>query len=501
VAISEWVEKAQLKLPALEAEFLQKSLEKRDRELKAELKQARQLKEVAEARAKAEKQRTQLAVGAGVVGVALVTFSGLLQVQLSKRGEANSLIASAQTLKNTNNQLETLMTSVKAINILEQVYIKKGDLLRQLQQIIYGVQERNRLEGHQAEVWGISMSQDGKFIASASADKKLKLWDEKGNLLKTFNEPNAKVWSVRFSHATNLFASTELDGYVRLWDANTRVMQDSFIAHEKSTYDISFSSDNKLMASSGRDGKIKIWSIENKKAKFIDELDAKKYLQRGGLTNEFRIYSVDIQPKNETKIAYAGDFDGSVRIWNRNSKNSPILLGKHKETFITLVRFSPDGDILASSGRDGTIKIWSTQEGKFGTLIGEINGHQKAVFGLAFSPDGQNLASASMDETIKIWQIDKVVESFKYSKNKKPFNKSSGILKGHTAMINRLEFSPDSQFIISSSDDQTVRIWEWQSSSNIQSHSQLIDYSCKALKNYLNTHANIAKEYQKICKF
>ncbi|MBD0390345.1 MAG: ATP-binding protein, partial [Nostoc sp. C3-bin3] len=52
--ISEWVNKTQPRLTPLESEFLHKSLERRDREIQAELEQAKKLQQQAEAKAKAE---------------------------------------------------------------------------------------------------------------------------------------------------------------------------------------------------------------------------------------------------------------------------------------------------------------------------------------------------------------------------------------------------------------------------------------------------------------
>jgi WD40 repeat protein/energy-coupling factor transporter ATP-binding protein EcfA2 len=491
-AISEWVEKAQLKLPALEAEFLQRSLEKRDREIQAKLDQA-------QARTKAERQRTQLAIGAGIVGVVLVSFFGLLQIQLAKRGEAEAFIASAKTLKETNNQLKALMTSVKALKVVKQLFPKPENLLQEIQEITNGVQELNRLEDHTAEVWGVSISPDSQTIASVSADNTIKLWNLEGKLLKTLMGHGDKVWGVRYSHKGQVFASTGLNGTIIIWDAKTKEMKHIFRGHNKdSIYDVSFSPDDQFLASSGRDGTVRIWSLEKGQEKEIKKLNATDYVQQEYKnTGLYRIYGVDFNPNKEDQIAYAGDLDGSVKIWNWRSKNPPKVFGKHEKTFVTLVRFSPDGDMLASSDRDGTIKIWSTENGK---LLGEINGHQKGVLGLAFSPDGNILASASIDETIKLWQVKEVIKLSMESS--KQLQHASVTLKAHTANINRLEFSSNGQSIISASDDTTVRIWQWKTNSNAKitpQLSKLLQESCIQLHNYLHNNKNLSSEERAIC--
>ncbi|MCC5641736.1 hypothetical protein LC607_01925 [Nostoc sp. CHAB 5824] len=60
--ISEWVNKTPPRLTPLESEFLHKSLERRDRQNRAELEQAKKLQREAEAKAKAESQRTRFAI-------------------------------------------------------------------------------------------------------------------------------------------------------------------------------------------------------------------------------------------------------------------------------------------------------------------------------------------------------------------------------------------------------------------------------------------------------
>src|SRR5262249_28198457 len=66
------------------------------------------------------------------------------------------------------------------------------------------------------------------------------------------------------------------------------------------------------------------------------------------------------------------------------------------------VVYTPDGKLLASSGRDNVIRIWETETGK---ELHRCVGNTNVPRGLALSPDGKMLVSGSWDETIRVWTI------------------------------------------------------------------------------------------------
>jgi WD40 repeat protein len=110
--------------------------------------------------------------------------------------------------------------------------------------------------------------------------------------------------------------------------------------------------------------------------------------------------------------------------------------------WVQSVAFSPDGQLLASSSNDKTIRVWDTVTGSLQQLF---EGHSGPVWSVAFSPDGQLLASGSDDKTVRLWGT--IMGALQQT------------LKGHSGSVQSVAFSPDGCLLASGSDDKTARIW------------------------------------------
>jgi WD40 repeat protein len=67
------------------------------------------------------------------------------------------------------------------------------------------------------------------------------------------------------------------------------------------------------------------------------------------------------------------------------------------------VSLSADGRLLASSGMDGTARLWDAPVGQ---LLATLEGHTGPVHGVALSADGRLLASGGLDGTVRLWETN-----------------------------------------------------------------------------------------------
>lgn len=461
-----------------------------------ELEQERQLRELAEsrqqeaeARAKAQKQRTQIVIGAGCLLTVLAAFAVTFGIEAEHRKETaiSALISEPQRLLDTNNQLEALIASVKALGQLKEIGGQNTDALNQLRSVINQVREHNRLEGHQYPVVGISFSPDGQTIASGSADKTIKLWSIHGNLLRTLPETD-QVWSVEFSPDGKMIAAASNDKTVKLWSVEGKLLR-TLKGHENKVYRVRFSPDGKTLASSGYDGTIRLWDTNN--GKLLQLIKDSDVIKVGGA-----IYGIDFSPDGQI-LASTGYDDDQVKIWKLNGKLLNILktpqqqqkIDNLQQKIVSSVKFSPNGKILASGNYDGTIKLWNFREGK---LIKTIAAHQDQIYDIAFSSDSQMIASTSRDNTVRLWKLD---------------GTWLATLRGHTEATNHVSFRPkkdndkdNSQTIASTSDDTTVRLWkiDFNNGGTVQLNDLLRD-TCQFLNDYLLTHKNVSPETKNMC--
>ena len=251
-----------------------------------------------------------MVAGMGFAGLAILAVGSAQQADAQRKraeiGEFESLNQSSELQVDSGRNFAALLDSFRAVERLKQTDWATPDRQMQttalLQQSIYRVQERNTLDRHTAQVWGVSFSPDGKTIASASADKTVKLWNAEGKELKTLKGHTAEVNGVSFSPDSKTIVSASWDNTVKLWNADGKELK-TLKGHTAAVYGVSFSPDGKTIASASEDKTVKLWNAAGKELKTLKGHTA-------------AVYGVSFSPDGKT-IASAS-LDNTVKLWNLN---------------------------------------------------------------------------------------------------------------------------------------------------------------------------------------
>ncbi|XP_043569558.1 apoptotic protease-activating factor 1 isoform X2 [Chiloscyllium plagiosum] len=258
--------------------------------------------------------------------------------------------------------------------------------------------------GHDDEVLCCAFSPDDKFIATCSSDTKVKVWNLlTGELYHTYHEHSEQINYCCFSRSPNriLLATCSNDTYLKTWDLKGTNCRNTLFGHTDYVNHCRFSPDDQYLASCSNDGTVKLWDTSS--------------------ANQWKSFDV----REQFQKPDAADYDD-----------------EEVEMLLKCCTWSSDGTQIMAAAKN-VIFVFDVLTGDIITEL--ITSSSYTIQSCDVSLTSPLLAVALSHNSVELWNLD--------------LRKRVADCSGHLSWVHCVQFSSDGSTLLSSSDDQTVRLW------------------------------------------
>jgi WD40 repeat protein len=282
-------------------------------------------------------------------------------------------------------------------------------------------------------------NQDIANTETSEQDTPLDNWQ----CIKTLPRHHGKINTILLQ-SDKVIITASSDRTVKLYDLHQQKDIFTCFGYNQPVSSLALSQDGQTLYTAGGDHKITVWDLAQQKIKKIFSTIANPsniitYDQQYIHPNQC-ITNIALNPASD--ILATTSKDKTIRLWYATSGQLKRTCLGHQDQVLSLA-FSSDGQTLVSGSADQTIRLWSVNTWQLPQII---HGHTGWVTAIALSPDGEILVSGSTDYTIKLWQM----------KTRTLIH----TLISHTAPVRHLSISPNGKILASGSDDGQIKIWQ-----------------------------------------
>jgi WD40 repeat protein len=305
-----------------------------------------------------------------------------------------------------------------------------------------------------SELSTVEFSKDGKLLACTGDGGVINLWDPTtGKEIRKWQTNDGYIFCAFATDGKTLASSAA--GTIRLWNAESGKEIKPLAGDAGRILSLQYGSDGKSLLSSGSNRKVSEWDLGSM------QTNGRLFRDTLGPSGAWFLHTVAVSPDGET-LAQAC----RIRLTDGNYDKVPIIslwnttTGKELCTLITskapvrALKFSPNSKFLASGAADG-IRLWSVAERKelYHLLRNTV------VTSLAFSPDGNTLAGAGRDNRIHLLDVA-----------------TGNELRNWEAASEMLRYSPDGR-LIATSQGEIIRIWVTATGKELMQFGENVNHS------------------------
>ena len=274
----------------------------------------------------------------------------------------------------------------------------EADGVRVGEEPVPGMRLRCICRGHQGTIGRIAWSPCGRFIASPSTDKTIRIWDaNNGNCLKVLKGHTQRVVSVAWSPDGKQIASGGDEDRIRIWNAESgRMSRHLKRVHIRSVTSLAWAPDGAMIASGSWDNTIAVWDATT-----------------GGVMEHLAEHEDHI-----TSVAWSNDgsrlasvgYDMQVTVWDAKGWSNLWVKWGGRQRRLYSVTWTRDDQHLLCACADKSLILMKLEgeEDQVPTPEYEIEGHTGEVKSVSCSADGQIYASKGSvnDNSIRLWRAD-----------------------------------------------------------------------------------------------
>lgn len=310
-------------------------------------------------------------------------------------------------------------------------------------------QEIAVISGGGGAVRGAAFSPDSARLATAADEETSRVRDRASGLEEVTLSGIVRVWeaasgaevavlrghggSVRdlaFSPGGERIVTGSRDGTARIWDTNNGHELAALRGHEGPANAAAFSPDGRHVVTASNDGTVRVWSAAANVTRRLE-----------GHTG--RVTAAGLG-RSGALIVTASE-DGAARVWDAARRRSVAVLAGHEAPVLGVAFAANDGRVVTFS--DNSVRVWDAASGR---QISLRQGYEGAV--RAFSPDATQFATAADFGVVRLLNTQSDEEI---------------ALRGHAGEIASVVFSHDASRVVTTSLDQTARVWDTASGREI----------------------------------